>query len=587
MGARILTAGKSYLAAKQAAHEDADINTFVFAYIDGLDTSTTPPLDEVLPDSGDIVDTQAVTRDGYVNPSQVVYSILLGSNIGDYQFNWVGLKASDGTLCAVAYVETVQKKKYIPASGQIGNNITRNFLMDYPDIATITDITVAAEAWQIDFTGRLNASDFAQQRSNKTLTGSGAVFLSSALLLYNSSGYKLTAGVAIINGLRADIASDIVCAGAGANKSVWVDMYRTGDTSGVTVFVDAVVDDSTATHTDYTDSFGVYHSVVLVGMIDGMGAITDNRATVGEVFNVSRLLDLLAFRTGTYSGLRAQATTKADVGLSSLPNAKSDSITLNDSNTLGTSKAVTAAVAAAQASLTGHEADHTNPHAVTKLQVGLGTLPNAKSDSITLNDTNTLATSKAVKLLNDEIGQTQVGISAVVWYPNRAMIPANFFPADGQVANRADFPIVTANLANLPAVSDTDWVGTPANRASYSLGDGSTTFRFPDYNGTYSDDISLVLRGDGGNSAAEGKVQRDAIQNITGSLVVIGGGNIATGVFAANGPAHPQIDSSTTGNNDSITFDASRVARTAIETRMSNVAGVFCICVGAHAVIPP
>ena len=38
----------------------------------------------------------------------------------------------------------------------------------------------------------------------------------------------------------------------------------------------------------------------------------------------------------------------------------------------------------------------TNPHSVTKSQVGLSALPNAKSDSIDLDDSNTLATSKAV-----------------------------------------------------------------------------------------------------------------------------------------------------------------------------------------------
>lgn len=46
--------------------------------------------------------------------------------------------------------------------------------------------------------------------------------------------------------------------------------------------------------------------------------------------------------------------------------------------------------------LQAHILDTSNPHFVTKTQVGLGNLPNAKSDSITLNDSNVLATSKAV-----------------------------------------------------------------------------------------------------------------------------------------------------------------------------------------------
>ncbi len=44
-----------------------------------------------------------------------------------------------------------------------------------------------------------------------------------------------------------------------------------------------------------------------------------------------------------------------------------------------------------------HLLSTSNPHAVTKLQIGLGNLPNAKSDSYTLDDSDTLATSKAVR----------------------------------------------------------------------------------------------------------------------------------------------------------------------------------------------
>lgn len=44
--------------------------------------------------------------------------------------------------------------------------------------------------------------------------------------------------------------------------------------------------------------------------------------------------------SGTYAGLRAQATTKDDVGLGNLPNAVSSSVFLNSSSTLATSAAV-------------------------------------------------------------------------------------------------------------------------------------------------------------------------------------------------------------------------------------------------------
>ncbi len=51
--------------------------------------------------------------------------------------------------------------------------------------------------------------------------------------------------------------------------------------------------------------------------------------------------------------------------------------------------------------LNNHSGLTNNPHSVTKSQVGLGNLPNAKSDAVTLNSSTTLATSKVVKTLNN------------------------------------------------------------------------------------------------------------------------------------------------------------------------------------------
>lgn len=49
-------------------------------------------------------------------------------------------------------------------------------------------------------------------------------------------------------------------------------------------------------------------------------------------------------------------------------------------------------------------------HSHTPEQVGLGNLPNAKSDSVNLDSTGTLATSKAVKTVNDSLaGKSDIG----------------------------------------------------------------------------------------------------------------------------------------------------------------------------------
>ena len=80
-------------------------------------------------------------------------------------------------------------------------------------------------------------------------------------------------------------------------------------------------------------------------------------------------------------------------------NDKSDSISSNNSSTLATSKAIKDAKDYARNwnNLTNKPTSfNPNSHTHTPSQVGLGNIPNAKSDSISSNNSSTLATSKAL-----------------------------------------------------------------------------------------------------------------------------------------------------------------------------------------------
>ncbi|WP_215731987.1 phage tail protein [Anaeromusa acidaminophila] len=75
-----------------------------------------------------------------------------------------------------------------------------------------------------------------------------------------------------------------------------------------------------------------------------------------------------------------------------------------------------------------------------------------------------------------------------------------------------------------------------------------------------------------------GTYQADALQNITGSFGnVTGGATYTSGAFALNGPPLNQINAGVSATHNSWTFDASRVVRTADETRPTNVALLPCI----------
>lgn len=179
----------------------------------------------------------------------------------------------------------------------------------------------------------------------------------------------------------------------------------------------------------------------------------------------------------------------------------------------------------------------------------------------------------------------------VVWRASRVNLPQGLIPADGQTLQRSMFPDVVDSIVRgfVPTVDEATWLADPTKRGCYSLGNGSTTFRVPDYNGKQPDATSApFLRGDGKNSASIGVVQGDAIRNITYSHLLapyhdFGWSGIMQGTRGAidiktntgQGMSGLRFDSGATGST--VTFDASRVVPTSNENRPVNVAGVWCI----------
>lgn len=150
MGASITLAGESLIAQKQANSEVLRVSRFVLANVPGLDTAQ--PVDRAAgrPPAAQIVNTVNVTREGFLGPNQVVYSLMMSSAVGDFDFNWIGLETAEGVLLIAAYVPLQQKRKEIPPL-QAGNNLTRNIILEYNGAQSLTGITVPAQTWQFDY----------------------------------------------------------------------------------------------------------------------------------------------------------------------------------------------------------------------------------------------------------------------------------------------------------------------------------------------------------------------------------------------------------------------------------------------------
>ena len=118
-----------------------------------------------------------------------------------------------------------------------------------------------------------------------------------------------------------------------------------------------------------------------------------------------------------------------------------------------------------------HPKKKENPHKVSKEQVGLGKIPNKKSDAIDLDDGESLATSKAVKVLNQlfeshakddgihlgrpwvnhTIAVARVGTDVDLSYvpSSEEMLARHMFQRNGAQLRKTDYPMLFARIGRM------------------------------------------------------------------------------------------------------------------------------------------
>lgn len=270
----ITSAFESYLAGQIAAGEVVTLDEFVFAYIEGLDPTVPINPDEIVPAEEDIVWRQAVDKTGVVNEDAVVYSVTLGTGVGDFSFNWVGLiNQASGMLGAVTHIPT--QDKYATTEDNQGNILTRSFLMGYAGAKLATQISTPAETWQIDFSARLSGIDERQRMENIDLYGVGAFFDTGFLVTSGAdSTYTVAPGVGYVGGLRVELSSETPVAVAATPVKIWVDAHWAGTVASIwnTDFVLSAATDLQ----DYTLN-GYQHYVFAIAEISETGEVTDLR----------------------------------------------------------------------------------------------------------------------------------------------------------------------------------------------------------------------------------------------------------------------------------------------------------------------
>ncbi|EAB9310761.1 phage tail protein [Salmonella enterica subsp. enterica serovar Typhimurium] len=316
----ITLAFEQWKAQQGATGEPVLLDEFVFANVPGLDPDQPVDRNETLPPAEQIVHRQAVSRKGVVNDNAVVHSVVLGADVGDFSFNWIGLlnKAS-GTLAMIVHAPLQQKLK--TAEGQQGNVLTRSFLMEYNGAQAETGINTPAETWQIDFTARMAGMDERQRLENIDIFGAAAFFGDGYLVGKSGNQFYVTKGTGYVAGLRTTLAENLNITVTTRPVKVWLDVCWTGTLTSVWgVQARITVADNLA---DYVQN-GVQHYVFAVAGIDENGNITDLRPK--GTLNEQQASD--ALRKHEQSRNHPDATTreKGFVQLSSDTNSESESL---------------------------------------------------------------------------------------------------------------------------------------------------------------------------------------------------------------------------------------------------------------------
>ncbi|MDK2956535.1 MAG: hypothetical protein PWQ57_2031 [Desulfovibrionales bacterium] len=277
MATIITNAGESLIARRQAEGSPLILNRFILAYAPGQDPDANIDRAEARPPDDQIVYTYAIPDDfrGYVSPNRVVYSMLLGSDVGDFTFNWVGLAADDGSIVTITHLPDT--RKWATSGQTLGNNLTRNVLLEFTGALTTTGVTIEAKTWQVDFTARLHGIDERARLAGADLYGRSCFFGESYRLVEANGQYSLAPGVAYVAGVRVRLdAAQPVNLGA-LPKVLWLDVALTPDGSDLSPTAAPVAAAPDVAKEDYTDEANVRHWLVQAAGVSAAGAVTDLR----------------------------------------------------------------------------------------------------------------------------------------------------------------------------------------------------------------------------------------------------------------------------------------------------------------------
>ncbi len=273
MASVITIAFEGWKAQEAASGKPVLLNEFVFANVPNLDPNKPIDRNEKLPPANQIVHRQAVNKAGLASENAVAYSVTLGADVGDFDFNWIGLLNKESNTVAMI-THAPSQKKLKTQNGQQGNILIRSFLLEFEGAAEETQIKTSAETWQIDFTARLTGIDEMQRLINVDSYGVAAFFDDGFEVTRSGEQFIVKKGLGYVGGLRGQLEQNQILNGL-RNTKVYADFSYQGNI--VSQWRTVIKITAAATLNNYVDAAGFTHQVFAVASIDASGNIKDLR----------------------------------------------------------------------------------------------------------------------------------------------------------------------------------------------------------------------------------------------------------------------------------------------------------------------
>ena len=275
--AAITIPGENLIARKQGNNEVLTIDRMVLANIPGLNPDDPVDREQQMPPENQIVLNEKISQFGSINPNLVVYSLMLGTGGETFDFNWLGLYASeDDVIIAISYLPTQSKDPSV--------SMTRNFMLEFSGATETTDINIDAESWQVDYSARVNGMDEQSRIVREDVFGRQLFHADTCKVVKGNDGYyEVLAGErAYVAGIQFSFPGKKILV-SNIPTCVWVDISVQGSAMSHNIQIVEVVVSFQDLHDYIKDDRN--HYVEKISTIDLNGLPNDNRCTFDAINN--------------------------------------------------------------------------------------------------------------------------------------------------------------------------------------------------------------------------------------------------------------------------------------------------------------